>query len=153
MLVHYSPAWPGNYNQVYQHEQPSAAGTPQSDSFAFSMSTFQNTNTLISDWQTAERASTRLVARGTANEVPTAQQPRYAIPPGFYPHTYGAVVFQQGPAPVPQPPPKAPKRRAPENEGVTSGPKSKKAKSKGKAAADGAATGSVYYLYVLLHQK
>jgi lysine-specific demethylase 3 len=76
--------------------------------------------------------------------VPPAQQPRYSIPPAFYPQ-FGALVFQQGPPPVPQPPPKAPKRRALENDD-TVGPKSKKARSKGKAAPDGGAS-SMYHLH------
>jgi hypothetical protein len=150
--VHYSQAWLGNYNQVYQHEQQSAAN-PQSASFQLPMSACQNSNALLLDWQTAERASTRLVARGTANEAPPAQQTQFAIPPGFYSHTYGALVFQQGPPPVPQPPPKAPKRRALENDDTTTGPKSKKVKSKGKAAADGTATASVYHLCTVCYIK
>ena len=101
-------------------------------------------NPRLLGWQTAERASTRLVARGTANEVPPAQQPRYAVPPGYYPHPpYGAVVFQQAPS-MPQPPAKAPKRHAPETEDEAAGPKAKKAKSK-KTVTDGAAANSMHH--------
>ncbi|KIM83963.1 hypothetical protein PILCRDRAFT_818994, partial [Piloderma croceum F 1598] len=121
-LLYYSQIRPGNYDQVYPHEQSTSGSHPQ-------------------NWQTAERASTRLVARGTVNEAPPAQQHRYAMPPGFF-APLGAMIFQQGPPPVPQPPPKVPKRRAAENEDTAPGPKSKKAKSKGKSAADGAVAGS-----------
>lgn len=103
-------------------------------------------------WQMAERASTRLVARGTANEVVPAQQLRYSpMPPGFIPQPF-SVVFPQGvPIPPQQPlqPPQSQKRRTTENEDTAAAPapKKRKAKPKGKAAADGATvTGSTYYL-------
>lgn len=103
--------------------------------------------TLYLAWQIAERASTRLVARGTATEVTPTQQPRYSMQVPFY-QPFGMVVPQGVPIPPPQQRPHAQKRQALENE-ETAAPtaKKRKAKPKGKTAADGTAvTGRAYYL-------
>lgn len=95
--------------------------------------------TFSSAWQTAERASIRLVARDTAKDTTATQQPRYPAQ-GYLPyHAPAAIIFSSGPPPVLPPPQKGQKRRAGNTE-VEPQAKKAKPKAKVKAAAEGSAS-------------
>lgn len=103
-------------------------------------------------WQTTERASTRLVARGTAKEHAAIGQHPYTVQffPGFvlppigseYPRPVTQPSDMQSPQPAPAE--KSQKRRAPEGQDSLPCPKLKKTKSKAKGPADGSCMSTRY---------
>lgn len=105
-------------------------------------------------WQTTERASTRLVARGTAKEHATIGQHPYPVRlfPGFvlppiaseYPPPRPVTQSSDMPSPQPAPAQKSQKRQAPDGQDSSSGPKLKKTKSKAKTPADGSCMSTIH---------
>lgn len=117
-------------------------------------------NSLDLAWQSTERASTRLVARGTAQEQATTGQHPYALqvysgfilPPPGYPLSHPLPpITQPSNMQSPQPTPAQPsqKRRATDGEDSSAGPKTKKAKSKAKAPADGSCVSTIKWTLLI----